>query len=368
MSVINLPSQTDLSGFYIVYKGSTNLEEKGNRGISHLLEHLMLKPLDKYSDELDRLGIKSNAYTSSNEVVTTLFGLEESIDKWRTKYVEILSGFDITKSEFENEKNIVLQEYNDSFNDQQDNHWLNLDRKNFNHYNAIGAKEDLEHLTYLDILNFYEKNLINPHSIINVSKGIEFGSDIQFDNKEIDKVYSKQKTSDIAIDRQNNYSQKVSLIMTSDLIEKDFNKIMFINNMLSYGLQSPLYQEIREKRGLVYFIGMSCNRLNKQGYNSLYTMTSEENVNKIIEIVSTIFNDIDLFLTKDRFDILKESIKLQIKESEINRYKNVQKWINPKGWSISEIIDDLEYIDILNCAVNHFNIDNYTISRDDKLF
>ena len=40
--IINLKSQTDLSGFYVVYEGSTNLEKSGWFGISHLMEHLIL--------------------------------------------------------------------------------------------------------------------------------------------------------------------------------------------------------------------------------------------------------------------------------------------------------------------------------------
>ncbi len=35
--IINLKSQTDLSGFYVVYEGSTNLEKSGWYGISHLM-------------------------------------------------------------------------------------------------------------------------------------------------------------------------------------------------------------------------------------------------------------------------------------------------------------------------------------------
>ena len=41
--IINLKSQNDLSGFYIVYEGSTNLEKPGWYGLSHLMEHLLCK-------------------------------------------------------------------------------------------------------------------------------------------------------------------------------------------------------------------------------------------------------------------------------------------------------------------------------------
>jgi hypothetical protein len=101
---------------------------------------------------------------------------------------------------------------------------------------------------------------------------------------------------------------------------------------------------------------MSLSRLNEQGVNSIYTMTTEDNIDEIIEIISTIFDDIDSFLTKERFNVIKDSITVQLKKGEINRYQNVNTWINPKGWSLDEIIDDIEYLEILAIAEKYFNI------------
>ena len=52
--IINLKSQTNLSGLYVVYEGSTNLEKKGNYGISHLMEHLMCKTFFHMIQDFDR--------------------------------------------------------------------------------------------------------------------------------------------------------------------------------------------------------------------------------------------------------------------------------------------------------------------------
>ena len=39
--IVNVKSETGLSGFYIVFGGSTMNEKPGSYGISHLLEHLI---------------------------------------------------------------------------------------------------------------------------------------------------------------------------------------------------------------------------------------------------------------------------------------------------------------------------------------
>ena len=77
--IINLKSQTDLSGFYVVYEGSTNLEKAGWYGISHLMVHLMCKNFDHLQEDFDKDGIDWNAYTSGNEIVFYLTGLDEKV-------------------------------------------------------------------------------------------------------------------------------------------------------------------------------------------------------------------------------------------------------------------------------------------------
>ena len=367
MSIINLPSQTDLSGFYVVYRGSTNLEKKGIYGISHLMEHLVAKCMDPYQNELDRLGIDFNAYTSGNEVVFHITGLDRSLSKWRNKFVDLLSQFNVTKEEFENERNIVLQEYMDSFNDQTHNHWLNLDRKLYNNFNPIGLKEDLENLTWMDCLRYFDNQYSDPSLIINVSKNIEFGADIDFKTVDQNKKFIKGNYP-VDLQRDTDYKGKVSLIMSSDIIDSDFDKVKFINTMLSSGLQSPFYHEIREKRGLVYYVGNSLRQLNNHGTNYIYTMSSAENINKIVDIVGNILDNPSKFLTKDRFNTVRESLLIAKEKQDINRFSSIDRWVMPDGWSQLEVLDTITHDEVIEVAERYFNMSNYHISRDDKEF
>ena len=81
MAVINVKSPTDLSGFYVVYNGSVQNEKKGWYGLSHLMEHLMYHRFDDLLDDFDKDGISSNAYTSDNNIVFYMTGLDEYLNK-----------------------------------------------------------------------------------------------------------------------------------------------------------------------------------------------------------------------------------------------------------------------------------------------
>jgi predicted Zn-dependent peptidase len=366
--IINLKSETELSGFYVVYEGSTNLEKKGWFGISHLMEHLMCKNFDHLQEDFDKDGIDWNAYTSSNEIVFYLTGLDEKVNKWKGEFMDLLGEFNVTKEQFENERNIVLEEYMDCFNDQTQTHMLNLSRKLFGDYDPIGLKEDLEKLKYMDCLNFFELQYAKPTKIINISKNKPYKNNtIDFAKRDITKTLEFGE-NDVPLELSNEFKDKTSIAILSPVIEEDFAYVHFINAMLSLGLKSPLYQEIREKRGLVYYVHCYQSRVNNQGINTISTQTSNKNYNGVVDAVKEVITNPDKYLTKERFDLVKDYYKVRMAKDEILRYKNVNQWINPEGWSVYDILDKVNMKKIKEVYKKYYNFDNFYVSNDKKEF
>ncbi len=366
--IINLKSETDLSGFYVVYEGSTNLEKKGWYGISHLMEHLMCKNFDHLQEDFDKDGIDWNAYTSSNEIVFYLTGLDEKVNKWKGEFMDLLGEFNVTKEQFENERNIVLEEYMDSFNEQTASHQLNLSRKLFGDFDPIGLKKDLQNLKFMDCLNYYELQYAKPSKIINVSKNKKYNNQaIDFVDRQIVKNL-EFGNHNVPLELGNEFKDKTSIVILSPVIEEDFAYVHFINAMLSLGLKSPLYQEIREKRGLVYYVHCYQSRMNQQGISTIATQTSNRNYNQVIDSVETIIKNPGKYLTKDRFNLVKDYYKVRQQKDEILRYKNVNQWINPEGWSVYDILDEVNIKKVREVYDKYFNFDNFYISSDKKEF
>jgi predicted Zn-dependent peptidase len=366
--IINLKSETELSGFYVVYEGSTNLEKKGWFGISHLMEHLMCKNFDHLQEDFDKDGIDWNAYTSSNEIVFYLTGLDEKVNKWKGEFMDLLGEFNVTKEQFENERNIVLEEYMDCFNDQTQTHMLNLSRKLFGDYDPIGLKEDLEKLKYMDCLNFFELQYAKPTKIINVSKNKPYKNNtIDFAKRDITKTLEFGE-NDVPLELSNEFKDKTSIAILSPVIEEDFAYVHFINAMLSLGLKSPLYQEIREKRGLVYYVHCYQSRVNNQGINTISTQTSNKNYNGVVDAVKEVITNPDKYLTKERFDLVKDYYKVRMAKDEILRYKNVNQYINPEGWSVYDILDKVNMKKIKEVYKKYYNFDKFYVSNDKKEF
>ena len=366
--IINLKSQNELSSFYIIWEGSTNLEKKGWYGIAHLCEHLQTKMIDHLQEDFDRDGIEWNLWTSSNEICMYIQGLDEKVNKWKHIIMDLMFDFKITKEQFENERKIVIEEYLDAMNGQTELHQINLERKLFNDYGPIGLLEDLENLRFLDIINFWELQYANPTKIINVSKNNDYkNNEIDFVEHKINKKI-EFGNHNAPLEKGNEFKDKSSLVILSPIIEEDFAYVHFINAMLSLGLKSPLYQEIREKKGLVYYVHCYQARMNNQGLNTIATQTSNKNIDGVIAAVKEVIENPKKYLTKDRFDLVKDYYKVRMQKDEILRYKNVNQWINPEGWSVYDIIDDVDFKKVQQVYKKYYQFDKFYISNDKTEF
>lgn len=354
----NIKSQTDLSGFYIIYKGSTLLEHKGVYGISHLMEHLVCKSYDKYQDELDVDGITANAYTSVNDVVFHFTGLEENLSKWKNKLLNSLLSFDITKEQFETERSIVIQEYLDTFNDQSSAHFYNFLREKYGSYGAIGLKSDLMDLTYMDCLEYFSKQFSKPDYIINVSKNDNFSTNIQFADRNPDKVFSISDNV-VPIERVARFDSKESVVIYCDGYNENQYLIKFLSNMLSFGLQSPLYNEVREKRGLAYYIFMQGIRLNNTSAPMISTMTTPNKVDEVYKVILDVISNRKQHITPKRFELIKSALINGYKISKINRYSNVGKYLEPNVFNLENKIENIEFEQIYDFSEKFLDPDNF---------
>jgi len=368
MSITNLKSQTLLSGFYVIYKGSTNLETKGNYGISHLTEHLMTKSLEWMMDDFDKFSISWNAYTTNDHICFYMTGLDEYVNNFKYDFIDSLSNFNISQKEFDNEKKVVLEEFKDVYNSQSQSHQLNLMRKLFDYYNPIGLREDLEKLTLKDVKDFMKLQYTKPHQIINVSKNNDFKAKIDFEIKIPEKTlyYGDYNNT---LELENDYKGKSSIINISQMIREDFPYIKFATSMLGTGLKSPLYQEIREKRGLVYFVRCYLSsETNDSGLIFIESETSNDNVIEFQDTVKMVLDNPSKYMTKERFEIVKQSFEIQLRKNEINRYSSIGKYITPVEWQVEPILKSITLDNVMEVYDKYFNFDTFYKSIDKDEF
>jgi len=364
--IINKLSLTDLSGFYIVYKGSVLNETPKNYGISHLMEHLMCKQFQNLYNEFDRYSIHWNAYTSGTEVVFHMKGLDEYLYKYRHELLNSLSNFNIPKADFEQELNVVLQEYKDTFQDQFTSSYYNLLRKLYKNYGPIGKQQALENITYDDILEYWEKYLSKPTMVINVSKNSRFEG---FDNFNLNypNIYTPDKDDEIIYEKVIEFN-KVCIAGYIE-VEKDMAYIDFVLNMLGKSLESPFMKEIREKRGLTYSVHNYVAEVSdNQGLVTTSLITTDENVAEVLEVYKMILSNPDKYLTEDRFNLIKDFYTVKRKMDKINAYAQHKRYITPDHWQIEKILDGITFDKAKEIFNKYLTFDNWTWMLDKTTF
>lgn len=361
--IVNVKSETGLSGFYVVFDGSTMNEKPGWYGISHLMEHLVCKSFDHLQNLYQQKNIKWNAYTSNTEVVFYMRGLDRHINEYKKEFLELILSYEPTQEQLDNEKKIVLEEYKMSFNSQGSAHYMNLQRKMFNYYNPIGLRSDIENFTLQDCKEYLDLYYKNPTRIINISKFNDFESDVKFREKVEVKPFEINFntnlhiiTSDdetdvpeglIPLEIITDYKNKVSIINSSSVLTSDFASASFLCEMLGAGLNSPLYKEVREKLGLVYSISCFADKLNsKSCVIGIMTDTSAKNVTTVQNQIKMVLENKETYLTQERFDIVKEEYITRLEEADILNYSNVGRYMSEQEWRIESVIYTITLQDV----------------------
>ena len=361
--IINKTNETKLSGFYIVYKGSINLEKKGWYGLSHLMEHLKCKCIDDLMDSFQEDAISWNAYTANNKIVFYFTGLERCLEKYRDIIIErMYQPFEqyVSEDELINEIKIVLKEYNQSFTGQEETFYQNYMRRNYSCYSPIGLREDIENTTYQDCLDFYDLQYKNPDCIVNISKDYVYSNDsLEFTDRSNTMKVDWKKDETIEIEKPIESENTIEVIYDQTIDNEDIPHIKIINSMLTSGLNSPFYQEIREKRALCYGIGNYVVELGNTNILMINVMTSPENVPELEEGLNEILENKEKYLTTARLEVIKNGTLISKEKNEINAHASINDVLDSSVNKLYEVIETVTLEDIYTVYDKYFSLDKF---------
>jgi len=367
--ILNIDSQTSLSGFFVVFNTTIKNEVDGIRGISHFIEHLICKNFNDMLYNFERDGITWNAYTTDNRIVFYINGLERYLPKYKTEFLERIINYPISEENVERERKVIIEEYLDSFNKQRSSHFLNLYRKLFNNYNPIGGYNDIMNITYEQIIRYRNTFYSYPSKIINVSKSNKFNSDIKFNDYINDHSFKYLNGNEYIYQQTNEFNLKSSIIYLSEIISDNYPIIKFTSTLIGNGLKSPLYRELRENMGLIYYINCNLDHLsNTSSIINISTETTSQNIDLLNDKMYSILKQKENIITKERFENIKRLYKINHEKMDINRYKNVNKYINPQEWIIESHLDTFTLDDVYDTFDQYFNYDKLYFSVDSREF
>ncbi len=312
----------------LVKNGSRN-ENKQNNGISHFLEHMAFKgtttrTAKDIAEEFDMIGGYFNAYTSRTSTVYYAKVLKNDLEKALDIITDILLNSTFAKEELEKERQVIFQELcmtKDTPDDIVFDYFQETAFKNQPLGRSIlGAEEFIKNLKREELSKYFKNQYSTKNTIISAAGNFDsrqFNDLISnrfanFQNTNV-KQYEKGIYTGGELHVQKDLEQAQFLLGFEGVfyLDKDFYDAQILSIILGGGMSSRLFQEIREKRGLVYNISSYSTSYSDCGIFGVYSALDHVNINILIDlIISELFNITDKINEKE---IMRA--KAQIKSS-----------------------------------------------------
>ncbi len=306
-----------------VRSGGIN-EDTSEKGISHFIEHMLYKGTKtrthkQIAEEIEKNGGELNGFTS--EEVTAYYC------KMPSKHLEIALNVltDMVKNslfdekELEKERKVIFEE----IKMRKDNpHIYILDEIQNCLYrgtlglNLIGTYETMSLINRKKITEKF-KQIYEPNNFILCVVGdADFEQIVKFAEKNFGNKKSeipKQKfelKNQFKIEEREGVDQ-ANLIFAHHVPIAGDNKCYtakVLSSLMTGGMSSRLFEEIREKRNLAYNISGDSNINKDFAYNFIYIGAMKENIEQIKKVILEEFDKVSEELSEEELNGIKEKI------------------------------------------------------------
>jgi predicted Zn-dependent peptidase len=329
-------------GIWINSGSKDEREEK--TGISHFVEHMMFKGTNRYNareiaEIMDSVGGQLNAFTEKEQTCYYVRVIDRHVPLALDLLADMLLNSTFDSEELERERNVIREEicmYEDSPEDiifdiftqaLWDGHPLGRP--------IMGTETVINSLTRDDLNSHVKERYVGENIIIAAAGNItheDMVSLVESLFKTVEKGSGRARVAEKIpfhnkreIIRHKDCEQMYVILGGMGISQQDDDKykVMILDSILGGSMSSRLFQEIREKRGLVYSVSSFQNSYYDAGLFGIFACTSAENLDSVIslsfqgvkEIKETSVNEQELLRAKEQ---LKGTISLAL-ESTSNR-------------------------------------------------
>ena len=318
----NMPGLETVSMGIWNFVGGRDELEKIN-GVAHLLEHMAFKGTSTRSaleiaETIENVGGDINAYTSKEITAYYVKLIAQDLPLGIDILTDILQNSSFAEDELDRERGVILQEigmYLDTPDDMIFDYWQEKAYPNQPMGRSILGKTDIiKNISRNEVKDFMISHYSPKKMVISAAGKIdhdEFVEKISKSCKNLPQgnLTNKTKANYIGGEyREQKKLEQIHLLLGFEGIDfhhDDYYSLLVYSSLLGGGMSSRLFQEIREKRGLVYGISSFSSSYTDTGIFAIYAGTGE---NQIEELIPTLCDE------------LKNSFN-NISEKEIQRGK-----------------------------------------------
>ena len=366
--------------------GARNEQEKVN-GVAHLLEHMAFKgtatrtALD-IAKEVEMVGGAVNAYTSREVTAYYMKVLKEDIGLSIDIISDILQNSTFDAKELDRERGVILQEigmYLDTPDDVVFDKWQEVAYPDQPMGRSILGKSEIIKSISRDQVEGFMKSFYRPDRMVfSVSGNFQEALVLDLVEKHFNNLPNGQDDHSPKASykggefRQEKELEQVNIILGFEGV--DFYSDLYYSTavystVLGSGMSSRLFQEIREKRGLVYSVSSYTSSFSDSGIFGVYAGTGQKEVKELIPVLCDQLNISAKNFTPEELQRAKAQFKASLlmgQESTSRRCRsNASKYLmHSKIISHDEIISKIDAVQFEDLERARLNIlkSNITLS------
>jgi predicted Zn-dependent peptidase len=287
-------------GAYVA--SGTRNEDAAQNGVSHFLEHMAFKGTERrnaaeIAEEVENVGGHINAYTAREQTAYYVKLLKEDLALGADIIGDILTHSVFAPDEVERERGVILQEIGQA-NDTPDDII-------FDHFQeaaypsqpmgrpVLGTEEIIKNLKRQDIAGYMHSHYAAKNVVVAATGNLEHDTVVDL---------VKQHFADLRTDmphaasagrydggefREARDLDQVHIVLGFPGVgyaDPDYYPALMLSTLLGGGMSSRLFQEIREKRGLVYSIYSFAAPYMDGGLFGIYAGTGEDEAAELVPV------------------------------------------------------------------------------------
>ncbi len=309
-------------------KTGSRHEFENEAGITHLIEHMLFKGTQKrtakqIAETIEGRGGMLNAFTDKESTCYYCRVLADEVETGIEVLSDMMRNSLIEPEELKREQGVVLEEIKRGEDEPGDHvHELHLQNRWGNHVLGkpiIGTRESVSSFDSSNLRTYMDRRYVSDNVLLSIAGNVDPDQVVAWATEHLGEIPAGG--GDSQPDRPsgskgNNYVKKeveqVHFCIGGEgtsIYDEEIYTLAVLDSSLGGSMSSRLFQEIREKRGLVYSIGSYSLSYGSGGAFTVYGGTGNETWAQVQDLVRIEFDKVmKNGLTDDELDRTKRSI------------------------------------------------------------
>lgn len=297
-------------GFWVRIGGRD--ESPHEYGMSHFMEHMLFKGTPKrsaldISTAFDELGAEFNAFTSREYTCFYTRLMDERLACGFEIIADMIVNASFTHDTIVPERKVVLEEIARN-QDAPEDYVFDVFSDCMYPENTLGrpvlgCKETVSSFDTQDMRSYHDAHYTSNNIFVVACGNVDHAqvvelakehlADVIVGERTVRKPCEEDKRVDLrAVKRDSEQAHILYGMPTISAESKQRHAHYLLDVMVGGGMSSRLFQEIREKRGLVYSVYTSAHLYEGSGVFYMYAGTRPDNIGKVLEVAQEEFEKI----------------------------------------------------------------------------